>query len=429
MKRRSTRLSVVAVSLALSTVTAVCGVAIAQISATPTTAVGRGAAPAWSPSGTKLAWWTGSNLTVRDMTTGQMTNFPDQAVGEARPPTWLPDEAGLLYVRFGTVEASEATQRSAQTLRHRNLFSADLATGESRALTEFEEGVTAQSVAVSPDGHYAVIEGPKLGGPYASQSMRRHRNADGSFTDTPISVPYTGLWLVNLVTGERELLMRDERAMEVTPRFLPDGKRILFQRLTRYLDPGLSDARPETDLAIYNRNTGRFGLLTQVGRAYYPRLVPDGRTVAYARAIYPPDLWMMDMETGNRWQVDTGKRIPVEEVEFTWTPDSRFVLCLCNGEVHVISRTGRGPLQLTRGLAASEDYGQGLSVHPDGKRIARGTGDGDIFVAEAVRPARPGSTAGPPPARARAGGRWGRQSAPRPARGPAAAATDRPGCR
>jgi Tol biopolymer transport system component len=316
------------------------------------------------------------------MGSGATVSFQDLGPGEARNPVWSPNGSGLLFLRFSSVQTNANPDHKVSIHESLNLFIADLATGETRALTDFEEGVTAQSVAVSPDGCFAVLEGPKLGGPYLSQSLRRHRNTDGSFTDTPISVPYTGLWLVDLRTGERELLMRDEHAMEVTPHFLPDGNRVLFQRLTKHLDPGLSDERPETDLALYDRAAGGFTLLTQVGRAYYPRLAPDGRTVAYARAIFPPDLWLMDTETVRRWQIDTGKRVPIEELLFSWTPDSRYVLFAWDGEVHAIGRTGRGPFRLTRGLGVAEVYGQGLSVHPDGKHVACATEAGDVVVAE-----------------------------------------------
>lgn len=294
------------------------------------------------------------------------------------------------------MKTTKYTDHEVTSYQDMNLFLADLGTGEARSLSDFADGSSVGRVSVSRDGTVAVLEGPKLGGPYLSETVKGRTNADHSITWTEVSVPYTGLWLIRLDTAERELLMRDENAMEFSPQFLPDGKRILFERRTRHLSPRLSDERPDTNIALYDTTSGRMRLLTRADRALDPKLAPDGRTVAFVRAIWPPDLWLADTEDGRMWQVDGGKRALIVSWTLNWTPDSRYVLFQSEGDVCAVSRTGRGPFHLTSGLQMPVLYGRGFSVQPDGKRIVYGTADGNVAVAALDWSAVPGYEPGTP---------------------------------
>jgi Tol biopolymer transport system component len=179
--------------------------------------------------------------------------------------------------------------------------------------------------------------------------------------------------------------------MEFSPQFLSDGKRILFERHTRYLDPRLNDSRPDTDLLLYDRTTREIQALTRAGHACDPRVAPDGHTVAYIRAIAPCSVWLVDTETGKIWQAYQGRRAPIScQWSLIWTPDSRYVLFQSDGDLYAVRRNARGPYRLTTGLNIPALYGVRVSMHPGGKQIAFGDGKGNVVVAELDWSAVPG---------------------------------------
>jgi Tol biopolymer transport system component len=199
-------------------------------------------------------------------------------------------------------------------------------------------------------------------------------------------------------TGREREMSQGFRTLDGGPRWRPDGKTLLVYGLPA----GGHDMTPQLDVAdgsasplpgSQNWKDGcpfpqwsttsdavwclvrdgivrrQLGSGEEKGRVQFERtsvnvpLSPDGRWVAF----------MDKNRTVNLAPVAGGERRRIFRLEstndncwLTWTPDSRYVLCLNEGQVWCIPASGgeaRKLAILVKGLRR-------LVVHPDGKRVA-----------------------------------------------------------
>jgi Tol biopolymer transport system component len=169
-----------------------------------------------------------------------------------------------------------------------DLFRLDLATGEERELTRARR---AEEPDVSPDGKQiaCTVGGPgtrKLAVVPVEGGVPRVLGDDlPGFAYSPAWSPDGRLiaysrWkpgglrdihVYELATGADRALMHD-RAMDVDPRFSPDGRTVVFS----------SDRTGIYNIFAYELDTGRMEQVTNVlGGAFQPAVSPDGRLLVY----------------------------------------------------------------------------------------------------------------------------------------------------
>ena len=244
--------------------------------------------------------------------------------GEAAP---LPD---------GRHMVTSETEVCRTVYYYQDLFFVDVETGARRPLTECGR---AMDPDVSPDGRFVAYQLNEAGGMGSSLAILP---LDGP-VDGPLPTPrrvvqgsdalrvYTPAWspdgktlaysewaeggwrdivLVDVKTGARRRLMHD-RALDVTPRFSPDGKYVLFS----------SDRTGIYNVFAYELATGKLWQVTNVvGAALEAVVANDGRTLVYqsigARGYdisatdYDPKSWKEALPF-----VSDRDDFPVQEVE------------------------------------------------------------------------------------------------------------------
>ena len=192
--------------------------------------------PAFSPDGSKIA------LTM-DLDGNLDIGVVDSAGGDIKrlttdtgldfAPDWSADGQGLYFV----------------SRRHGNLdiFYLDLATGQ----------IT--SVVATPGNDYQPTVSPD-GKSLAYVSRVENRNGSG------------GIWVMDLNSGESDLVHYEESSYRLKPQWSRDGKTITY----------VSDAAGSTDIAIIPSTGGNRIRLTQEPTGEFdPALSPDGTRVAF----------------------------------------------------------------------------------------------------------------------------------------------------
>ena len=228
---------------------------------------------------------------------------------------------------FAGRELVVATFRTGDT----ELFAVDLETGDARNLTR-SPGSSERYPACSPDGSKVAF----------------NSNREGTHN----------LYLIDADGSNLRQLTREKKGVEAgMPSWTADGRWIYF---------GLFGGGPPRMCRI-RPDGSEFRV---VGEGIDPAVSPDGKTIAFARALAKGHcLFAMDEDGPNARQLTT-KENPWAGVHATWTPDGRRIIYAdAVGEaLELFSCDPQGGevKQLTRlGTAATSP-----SVSPDGKWIS-----------------------------------------------------------
>ncbi len=340
--------------------------------------IGSGHTPVWSPTGDRVAYWQGS-VRVYTLATGATESVKTASYGDM-PPSWLPDGSGLMGVCPSRAEKEGAVTRFLDPQLH--LLPLGEKEPEAVALTRFERRAL-ERAAVSPDGRWAVVECYKQNSPYTYETMQ---SIPGVIPDLEtkegfeiVRRPYRGLCLVDLQTGQQEVLMEAEKAFEQAPRFTGDSSAIIFSRLTGNLDQ-TNEVGPEWNIARYDLATKTISPIVRTGKVSIYTVSRDGTRLAYLRFGGPNDLWVVNTDGTRMTQISTNDRYPAKPNTLNWTPDGKCILYQCGDIICGVGLDRSGSFPLTGDLQIFEGYGYNFDIHPDGKRIVYARKDGNIVI-------------------------------------------------
>ncbi len=338
---------------------------VAAQEADGTRTIPRAFGPAWSHGGDRLALFMKgeirSTLGVYDPATGETTPLREMRFASGVTPSWMPGDSAILTQDLTTSTEAERGRKYSNP----NLLLVDIASRECTQLTS-AEGMMMRHARISYDGVLLVFDGPKLGTPFTVASVRVERTERGERVETPIQVPYTGLWLLSVSGGELTLLFPGDDAMEDAPQFSPDGTYVLF---SRYTDVGRGDRRSvKRNVSAYHLADKQMRLLTDDDRSHSATWSPDGTSIAYTAGERGDELWLMQADGSDPRMIKGGGLVIHDPRTVTWTPDGRFILFLSKGDIFAVPTVGVGLYALTEGADISPLYG--FSLHPDADRIA-----------------------------------------------------------
>ena len=250
---------------------------------------GDGFTPSYFPDGTILYHRInndqGPAFMRLDPATGQARELAE-VLGAGRVVS-TPDGRALVYHRQSLLPLRWRVS-GASNLSWNDVFLLDLASGEERELTRARR---AEEPDVSPDGKLVActVGGPgwrKLAVvPLAGGAPRILGEAIPGFAYSPSWSPdgrfiaysrwkpggLRDIHVYELATGADRALTKD-RAMDVDPRFAPDGHTIVFS----------SDRTGIYNIFAYDLETGRLAQVTNVlSGAFQPAVSPDGKRLVY----------------------------------------------------------------------------------------------------------------------------------------------------
>lgn len=173
-----------------------------------------------------------------------------------------------------------------------------------------------------------------------------------SFIQRDDSGEHGALWYVDVATGNKAVLVAEEKLQELQPPISSIKDEREKERVTRYGVAGyhwapdsqhiLFDAHGQ--LWLYALDTGKAQQLTQSKESNSdPEFSPDGRYLSYIRAH---NIWVRDMQAGNERQLTTDGSdnllngevdwLYAEELDvrsnYFWSPDSKQILYLQTDE-------------------------------------------------------------------------------------------------
>ena len=224
-------------------------------------------APAWSPSGSRIAFACRGDLWTASPEGGDARRLTE---GEShdRDPSWSADEKRIVYC-------------SGPWAMPGNVTLLDVKGKTSRRISR-EEGLY-RSPNLSPDGTKIVVS----------------REQDGE----------TDLWIMDVETGAARAIVAEKNVEETSGRFSPDAKRIAF----------LSAHSGRADLVLLPLDrSGSIVLKTAESRKSGLAWSLDGRKLAYAtqRRSRTWTLTVFDLKSGQEKEVVRGGRAP------SWSPDA-----------------------------------------------------------------------------------------------------------
>jgi hypothetical protein len=246
----------------------------------------------------------------------RMTARQDRSFGEAFAGVFG-DSPADLYDRF-TVDVTTRAVAAGQALAR-----AGLVVGDTVQLLPWYTG----DPAVSPDGELLAIalrfrdEPPKLviwsttEEPDTAAERARRRLLERDPDDVPAirsrPPPKRALATLEAVNG---------RGYD-SPRFLPDGERVLVTRVVP-----VGDGAERSDLFVWNRQTGEVRRVTHGAALRDPDPSPDGSTAVATRCLYGRcDLVLVDFESGTVTTLVEGG-IGRAFYRPRWSPDGRRIV-------------------------------------------------------------------------------------------------------
>ena len=290
-------------------------------------------APAWSPDGESLAYYSDRSgelgLWVWDQTTRQHRRLSNRivraAISASSGPSWLPDGSGILAKFLPEGRDLVRENRLANALGR--LDEPDRGNGN---------GSTAK-----------VIEHrPGLGG------------SDGDLSRRDWWTPVYGgdLAVVHVTDGSVRSVARDVRPFWWA--VSPDGRRVAYLTLAGTI----GDRVPVFHLAVVNLQTGHQQVLDSAVMQEWGDAVrwsPDSRHLAYySEAESAPGLHVIAADGSSRQTYDIGNIPPVAPV---WTADSREILGATRGELWRVRLHG----EITRTQPSSGEQIQCIVTGPD----------------------------------------------------------------
>ncbi len=149
----------------------------------------------------------------------------------------------------------------------------------------------------------------------------------------------------------------------------PDGKRVALVLCTRYAPYQAGDKPwPSWDLYLYDLESQELKLLIEGGTE--PAWSPDGARLAYRGE--DRSLWVMDLSTGESWQVYKVQPLDNRVMSIDWSPDGRQLVFVdqfeITDEIMVTDVEGNGSARVL--LPGYGEYGKEFPHwSPDGKII------------------------------------------------------------
>ncbi|MCC6926020.1 amidohydrolase family protein [Novosphingobium sp.] len=308
--------------------------------------------PTPSPDGKKIAYVrrerTRSKLYVRDLASGEdrkVFDMLDQDVQETWAVTgvypnmaWSPDSASVVVWAGGKLNRVDVTSGKSQVIPFR--------VSDSRAVIDPPR----PAIAVAPD----------------SFETRMPRGAAVSPDGRQVVFETLGkLWVKSMAGGEPRRLTADDAAMEAYPSWSADGKRIAFVRWT---DAGLGEIRTIAPAG------GKASTVTAApGHYARPRFSPDGKTIVFERlgggGLTSPrgggdtGIYRVPAAGGAAVQVADSGAVP----QFAGSNDRLFVVEGNGKETQLVSMDLNGE---ARRVHAKGELVTDFRVSPDGQYLA-----------------------------------------------------------
>src|SRR3989449_199397 len=307
--------------------------------------------PLWSPDGTRILFETNADLFVMSALGGT----PRLMANGACCAAWSPDGRQVAYVR--------SPRRFGQSERPESISVTPPDGGPSRFVGRVFDP---HSLTWSPDGRWiALVSGNDQFAVGAPQFANKGPSAI-------VLVP---------AVGGAPVPVTDNAALNVSPAWTPDGRRILF----------VSDrdgARDVYAVRLSNSGTpaGKPSRLTTGLNAHSISLSADGTRLAYSVYTSHANVWAIPIPTDGPVSVDRATQVTTgnQTVEgMTPSPDGRWLYFDSdrsgNADIYRMPLGGGGPEQLT--TTPADDFSPNVSA--DGRWVAFHSlrfGTRDIFV-------------------------------------------------
>jgi dipeptidyl aminopeptidase/acylaminoacyl peptidase len=280
-----------------------------------------------------------------------------------------PDGKTAVYARGSEVssEGNVANPASEVTAPKQQVWAADVDTGKPILLGDMgcaEEDC--EDIQLSPDGHWAVWQGPK-----------RH------------------LWLAPVAGDKPARELTELRGEELEPQWSPDGRHIAF----------VSNRRDDSFIAIVdlaaNATAERVRYVQpSVDRDFAPRWSPDGKQLIFVRTAgaerrlpvipvrpWPWAIWLANAESGEAHELwHSGKELndslpPFARESLKFAAGGKIVFCSEQdgwNHLYVLSVTGGQPGLLTPHWADAQEFEiEEVELTPDKQGILYTTNLGD----------------------------------------------------
>lgn len=233
--------------------------------------------------------------------------------------------------------------------------------------------------AASPDGKRMVLSGSKFLIPPEQVIMPDGRTAAQRGIKSVGGD--SGLWLLDLATAQSAPFAQQDGTSDLWPQFSPDGRSVLFTRMTETSPMGEPPAK--RNLAVADLQTQQVTLLTSDGVSHSGAWSPDGKRIGFIRDAEDLELWLMNADGKDARAIKSGPIAEPNPVSgLRWRPDGMYVAYESSGQLSAVPTEGVGLIGLADGVTITQRLG--FDISPDGKQLAYGALEGGKAVIRVV---------------------------------------------